>query len=108
VRLLLCLGVKARLRELVERSREDGLVPHCVFWARPCHVSLPPTTQAKSFFHALFAFLRGEFLNGDGGAEFLGNWSWPETANILLAGVESVSLADLTRSTSPIRASSEV
>ena len=78
------------MRELVEGSWEDGLVPLCVFWALSCHVSLLPTTQAKSFFHALFAFFGGEFLNGDGGVEFHGNWSGPKRPIIMLTGIESV------------------
>jgi hypothetical protein len=77
------------LRELVEGSWEDGLVPLCVFWALSCHVSLFPTTQAKTFSHILFAFFQGEFLNGDGGVELHGNWSWPKRAMILLTRVES-------------------
>ena len=86
----MCLGVRARLQELVEGSWEDGLVPLCVFWALSGHVSLLPTTQAKSFFHALFAFFGGEFLNGDGGVEFHGNGSGPKRPIIMLTGIESV------------------
>jgi hypothetical protein len=52
-------------------------------------VSLCPTTQAKTFSHTLFAFSRGEFLNGDGGVELHGHWSWPKRATILLIGVKS-------------------
>jgi hypothetical protein len=74
------------LRELVEGSWEDGLVPLCVFWALSCHVSLLSTTKAKSFFHALFEFLGGEFLNRDSGVEFHGNGSWPKRTIILLTG----------------------
>ena len=91
----MCLGVRARLQELVEGSWEDGLVPLCVFWALSCHVSLLPTTQAKSFFHALFAFFGGEFLNGDGGVEFHGNWSGPKRAIIMLTGIESITFGRL-------------
>jgi hypothetical protein len=72
-RLVQCLEVRARLREVVEGSWEDELDPLCVFWALSYHAPLFPTTQAKTFSHALFALLGGEFLNGDGGAEFHGN-----------------------------------
>jgi hypothetical protein len=87
--LLRCLEVRARLRELVEGSREDGLFPLCGFWALSCHVSFFPTTQAKIFSHTLYAFIGGEYLNGDGGVELHGNWSWPKRAIILLIVVES-------------------
>jgi hypothetical protein len=87
--LVRCLEVRAQLRELAEGSWEDGLVPLCVFLGTLVPLSLFPATQAKNFSHTHFLFFGGGLLNGDGGVELHGNWSWPKRAILLLIGVES-------------------